>query len=37
MDNAIAEMADGRRYAEFSASLMDELLKWKAELRDEQK
>jgi methyl-accepting chemotaxis protein len=32
-DNAFAEMAKGRRYAEISASLIDELMKWKAELR----
>jgi Chemoreceptor zinc-binding domain len=33
-DNAFAETAKGKRYAEISASLIDELLKWKAELRD---
>jgi Chemoreceptor zinc-binding domain len=34
-DNAIAEMDEGRRYTEFSAALIDELLNWKAELREE--
>jgi methyl-accepting chemotaxis protein len=32
-DNALAEMAQGRRYAEISAALIAELLNWKAELR----
>ena len=36
-DNAIAEMAEGEGYAEISASLIDELLNWKAELRDEKR
>ena len=31
-DNAIAEMAKGRPYAEISASLMNELRSWKVEL-----
>jgi hypothetical protein len=31
-DNAIAEMAEGRRYAEISAALIAELLNWKAKL-----
>jgi Chemoreceptor zinc-binding domain len=31
-DNAIAQTAEGGRYAEISASLIAELLKWKAEL-----
>jgi hypothetical protein len=32
-DNAIAQTAEGERYAEISASLVNELLNWKAELR----
>jgi len=34
-NNAIAELAEGRHYAEISASLIDELLNWKRELRTE--
>jgi len=32
-DNAIAEMAKGRRYAEISAALINELRNWMADLR----
>lgn len=32
--NALAEMAKGQRYANMSASLMDELRNWEAELED---
>jgi hypothetical protein len=35
--NAVAEMAEGERYADISASLIDELLNWKAELRNEKR
>jgi hypothetical protein len=35
-DNALAEMAEGRRYAEISAALVHELLNWKAELIEER-
>jgi len=35
--NAVAEMAERGRYAEISASLISELLNWKAELRDEKR
>ena len=35
--HAVAEMAEGGRYAEISASLIDDLLNWKAELRNEKR